>query len=75
MDVNDDSNSGTPITHQSIAQILHNTAVAVREVVAEFPEAVRKGPTGVSEVLMKEGRRVYIGIALAVAALVLIVFA
>lgn len=63
-----------PMSRQSISQILLNTAAAVRELAAEIPGAVGKGPVELSEVIMREDRRAYVGLALAGLALVLLLF-
>lgn len=63
-----------PIHALPLSRILVNTAAAVRDVAEELPEAVRKGPQEVAEVLMNEDRRGYLGIALAALALILLLF-
>lgn len=64
----------SPLASQSVAQILRNTAAAVRDVAGEFPGAAVKGPAEVSAVIMREDRRAYIGIALAGFAIVFLLF-
>jgi hypothetical protein len=63
-----------PLAQQSISQILRNTAIVAREVIAEVPGAFGKGPVQLSEVIMREDRRAYVGIAIAGLALVLLLF-
>jgi len=55
-----------------VSEVLTRTAGAVREVFTELPEAVRKGPGEVAEVIMRDDRRAFVGVALAVAALIML---
>ena len=59
---------------QPLSRILVNTAAAVRQIAEELPDAARRGPHDVAAVIMHEGRRAYVGIALAAVALILLLF-
>jgi hypothetical protein len=68
-------NESGSVLDMPLADVLVRTAETLQEIITEAPSAIKKGPEAVTALIMAPERRQFLGVALAGAALILLLFA